>query len=129
MATAKKASKAKETKKASKATGAEVDDVLEGKSKKAPAKKAAADDLLDGKSGKGKKAPAKKAKAKEASEGSMTQSVRDYVGKCRKLTSYADVAEATGADIRMVRRTARAMRDAGEIEIVKEGTVAFVKKS
>ena len=57
-----------------------------------------------------------------------TEDVRAALGKARKLTSYADIAEATGADLRQVRRTARAMRDDGEIEIVKEGTVCFVKK-
>lgn len=130
MATAKKADKA--TKKPAKASAAEVDDVLAPAAKKAG--KAKADDVLEGK--KGGKAPAKKAaakapakKAKAKAEGVTTDDVRAVILKCKKLTSYADVAAAAGTeDMRQVRRTARAMRDAGEIEITKEGTVAFVKK-
>lgn len=126
MATAKKADKA--SKKAKPASASEVDEVLGS----APAKKAAkkadkgGDDLLEGKGKKAKKAPAKKAKK---SEGVSTDDVRAAILKCKKLTSYADVAAAVGTeDMRQVRRTARAMRDNGEIEIVKEGTVCFVKK-
>jgi hypothetical protein len=145
MATAKKAAPAKASKKATAAEG--VDDILEGKAgddvlapkadKKAKAKPAAKKEAA---APKGKKAkaeaaakeakPAKKAK-KEAAEGGtrgeMTEKARAVLGKVRKLTPYADLAEANGLDIRLVRRTARVMRDAGEIELVKEGTVVFVK--
>lgn len=123
MATAKKADKA--AKKTTKADAAEVDDLLESKkATKKPAKNAA-DDVLEGK--KTTKKAAKKATKKAA--GASTEEVRAAILKCRKLTSYADVAASLGSeDMRQVRRTARAMRDAGEIEIVKEGTVCFVKK-
>jgi hypothetical protein len=127
MATAKKEAAKKESKKAS---AAEVDDVLASK----PAKKAAkGDDVLEGKKATKKpakkEAPAKKEKKAKKADGVSTEDVRAALGKARKLTSYADIATATGADLRQVRRTARAMRDDGEIEIVKEGTVCFVKKA
>lgn len=124
MATAKKT----ENKKPKKADAAEVDELL-GDGKKAtkkPAKKTAKeDDVLEGKAA--AKKPAKGKKASKAA-GVASDDVRAAILKCRKLTSYADVAEATGADLRQVRRLSRSMRDAGEIEIVKEGTVCFVKK-
>lgn len=120
MATAKKADKA--TKKSTKADAAEVDDLLG--SKKATKKAAKADDVLES-----KKAPKKSKKTPKKESSISTEDVRGAILKCRKLTSYADVAASLGSeDMRQVRRTARTMRDAGEIEIVKEGTVCFVKK-
>ena len=118
--TAKKAdAKAKSAKKAAKADAG--DDLLEGKSSKKASKGS------DKKAAKADKPKAKKAKA---ADGVTPEDVRAVVNKARKLTSYADVAAAAGTDdIRMVRRTCRAMRDAGEAEIVKEGTVAYVKKA
>ena len=129
MATAKKtAAPAKNTKNA-----AEVDDLLAGKDddllsgKKAPAKKAA---KAAEPAPAAKKAPAKKAKAAEPVERaeSRVDEIKAVLGKTKKLTTYADIAEANGFDIRAVRRTARAMRDEGTVELVKEGTVVFVKK-
>ncbi len=99
MATAKKAAPA-----AKKASAADVDDLLGGKSK-APAKRAA-----------------------KATVGTV-EDVKKVLLKVTKLTSYNDVAEANNFDIRMVRRTARALGDEGLIERVKEGTVVFVKKA
>lgn len=122
MATAKKADKA--STKSKKADSAEVDDLLESKkATKKPAKNAA-DDVLEG-----KKAKKTTKKTTKKASGVSAEEVRTAILKCRKLTSYADVAASLGSeDMRQVRRTARAMRDAGEIEIVKEGTVCFVKK-
>jgi hypothetical protein len=132
MATAKKAS-AKSAAKTG-ASAKEVDDllgtggeaaadVLEGKSSKkagkaaAPAKKAAAE-----------KPAAKKAKPAAKETTGTPEDIRAVLLKTAKLTSYADVAEANGFDIRAVRRTARALCDSGEVERVKEGTVVFVKR-
>jgi hypothetical protein len=121
MATAKKA--AGKTAKASagkNSAAADVDDILGGKA--APAAK--------GKAAKGKAAKAapaaKKAAATRAASGS-SEEVRAVLAKTKKSTSYNDIAEANGFNIRMVRRTARSMRDAGEIDLVKEGTIVYVK--
>lgn len=142
MATAKSAP-AKTTKKA--ATPAAADDDLlapkVGKAKAAGKGKTAApadDDLLAPKGGKSKPAaksakaaaaPAKKAAKPRAAKDTVgtTEDVRAVLLKTRKLTSYADIASANNFDIRMVRRTARAARDAGEIELQKEGTIQYVK--
>jgi len=128
MATAKKAAPAKTSKK-TKAAPAEAaeDDLLA--TKKPAAKKAkkaapAEDDLLSTK----KAAPAKKAKKAAPAEDEPTaEDVRNVLLKTRKATSYTDIAEANGFNIRMVRRQARALRDTGEVEISKEGTLGFVK--
>lgn len=99
-------------------------------------KKAAAEDAAPAK--KTKKAaedaaPAKKAKkaaAERAPRGeSRTEEVRKVISKVKKPTSYADIAAKGDPefDIRSVRRTARAMRDAGEAELTKEGRDVFVK--
>lgn len=127
MATAKKTAKTAKT-------AADVDDLLAGKD----------DDLLSGKKPASKKAPAKaaeaapakKAPAKKAAKAaepveraeSRVDEIKAVLGKTKKLTTYADIAESNGFDIRAVRRTARAMRDEGTVELVKEGTVVFVKK-
>lgn len=132
--------------KASKAVEDDVlagkDDVLAGKkkaNKKAPpAKKAAAKktgkkaEAEDEPAPKGKKkapAAAKRAKAEPAGDIAPTEDVRAALLKCKKLTSYADVQEATGFNIRQIRRTARAMRDNEELTIEKDGTVAYVKRA
>lgn len=100
-------------------SAADVDDILGG----------GEDDVL---AGKGKKGAAKKAsgkaaaKAPRAASGS-TEKVRAILAKTKKPTSYSDIAEANDFNIRMVRRTARSMRDAGEIELMKEGTVVYVQ--
>lgn len=120
--------------KAPKVKKSEVDDVLEGKTGTA--------DVLEGKKSKkgdkpAKKAPAKKAPAKKSdkpkakpepgSRGATTEAVRAAIGKVRKQTSYAELSEAGGFDIRLVRRNARALRDEGAIELYKEGTVVYIK--
>lgn len=112
------------------------DDVLDGKkatkkaSKKAPpAKKASGKKAADPEPAK-KTASAKKPKAKQrAADVGATEDVRAALLKCRKLTSYADIAESSGFNIRQIRRTARSMRDAGELTLEKEGTVVYVKKA
>jgi hypothetical protein len=134
MATAKKATAKKSS---NKKDAAEVDDLLG--SKKTSAKKSASkgkaskgDDVLEGKKGGSKKAAKKSSggKAKSGGSGVSTDDIRKAILGVRKLTSYADIASSLKSDdMRQVRRTARGMRDAGEIEIVKEGTVAYVKKA
>ena len=90
-------------------------------------KKAVAEDT--GKSAKkGKSA----AKAERAPRGeSRAEEIRTAIRKTKKPTSYADICAKGGEgnefDIRSVRRTARAMRDAGEAELTKEGRDVFVK--
>lgn len=133
MATAKKAAPAKTSKKA--ATPAAEDDLLatKGSSKKASKAAAAADDLLATKSG-GKKAKAPAPAAKKAKKAAPAQEfdgtaeeVRAVLMKTRKATSYTDIAQANNFNIRMVRRQSRALRDSGDVEISKEGTIGFVK--
>lgn len=126
MATAKKTAAAP----AKNSKASDVDDLLGSKK---GAKAAPADDVLEGKAtakGGKKAAPAKKAKkaSSKATVGSV-EDVKAVLLKTKKLTSYQDIAEANNFDIRMVRRTARALGDTGEIERVKEGTVVFVKKA
>jgi hypothetical protein len=122
MATAKKAAPAKTTKKAAKAEPVE-DDLLATKPKKAKAKPEPVDDLLASKKTK-KAAPAKKSKAEDEAS---AEDVRTVLKKTRKATSYTDIANENGFNIRMVRRQARALRDAGEVEITKEATLGYVK--
>jgi hypothetical protein len=148
MATAKKA-----TKKASKPAAEEDDDLLAGKGDKKGAKakkgtkaKASAedvDDILEGK--KGSKAAAKgngKAKpaAKKPAGGKRKQSaraediadtdeVRKALLKYKRATSYADIQTATGFNIRQIRRTARSMRDNGELTLTKDGTTVLVARA
>lgn len=118
-----------------------VDDILEGKEDDvlAPAKKAKgkAKPAAKGKAkGKAEKPaakaekPAKKAAAKKESSGersAQTEAVRAFLTKVRKFTSFADLAEASGYGLRLVRRTARSMRENGELETTREGTTVFVK--
>lgn len=125
---------AKANKKAEPAeTADEVDALLSAKPKKAkpaveaaaPAKKAKA---------KPEAAPAKKAakgktKPKAERAESRTEEIAAALKKVKKATSYADIAEAGDFDIRSVRRTARRMRDAGEIGLEKEGTVVYVTRA
>lgn len=106
--------------------------------KPAKAKAAAAEDDLLAPSGKAKvkakaaaaEKPAKAAKPKgeaKAPRSGGAEEIRAVLAKTKKLTSYNDIATTGGFDIRAVRRTARAMRDEGLIELTKDGTVAFVK--
>ena len=128
---AKKAAKAEDDLLAPKAKGKAAkaeDDLLapKGKAKAKPAE----DDLLAPKGGKGKpKAEAKpkpKAKKTPEFEGSA-EDVRAVLLKTRKATSYTDLADQHNFNIRMVRRQARALRDSGEVEITKEGTLGYVR--
>ncbi len=119
------------------------DDVLEGKKprkakKPAPAKKTtksrkAADPepAAPAKKSKtsGKDKPAAKKARVRAEDVVSTEEVRAAILKCKKLTSYADLAESSGINIRQIRRTARKMRDDGEVTLEKEGTVVYIKKA
>jgi hypothetical protein len=128
MATAKKAAPAKTSKKPKATEAAPEDDLLAPKAKGKAKAAAPEDDLL---ATKGKKAaPAKKAPAKKAAKAedeASADDVRAVLLKTRKATSYTDIAEANGFNIRMVRRQARSLRDSGEVEITKEGTLGYVK--
>ena len=149
MATAKKAAPAKTSKKPAKTAAAEDDDLLATKSKKGAKAKPAAkgkaakadagdDDMLATKGSKktAKATAARKAEAKKprkAAEDDGTTGTRDDVRavilKTKKATSVAEIAQANNFNVRMVRRTARAMRDEGTAVITKEGTAAFVRKA
>lgn len=132
------------------------DDLLAGKAdKKAkakPAKKVAAkangkakpkkasaeevDELLASKKGNGKAKPGKPAKPAAKREVSPpaediadSDDVRKALLKARKATSYKDIHEATGFNIRQIRRTARVMRDNGELVFTKQGTEVLVQRA
>ena len=47
--------------------------------------------------------------------------------KVRKAVSYADFADANEFNIRSVRRTARALRDAGHIDLVRDGQTVLIR--
>lgn len=118
---------------------ADVDDLLGGadvKAEKPAAKKAAkavkAEPAAPAKKAKAaapapaaKKAaaaPAKKAKAAPAEEeAAPTSEVKIALAKVKKAISYADFSEKNGFNIRTVRRAAREMRDAGEIQLTRDG--------
>lgn len=133
MATAKKATPAKASKKA--ATPAVEDDLTAPKAKAKKAAPKVEDDLTAPKAkAKAKKddltapkaKPAKKAKKEAEFEGSADE-VRAVLLKTKKATSYTDLAAANNFNIRMVRRQARGLRDSGEVEITKEGTTGYVR--
>jgi DNA-binding transcriptional ArsR family regulator len=92
---------------------------------KAPAKKAAAKPAAKKAAA---KAPAKKAKAAadEGEKPAADSPLHKALLKVRKAVSYADFAEANGFNIRSVRRTARALRDAGQIDLQREGQAVFI---
>lgn len=74
-------------------------------------------------------APAKKAKAAAAAPAPAAVGdtpMRKALLKVKKAISYADFAEANDFNIRSVRRTARAMRDAGEIDLQRDGQTVFI---
>jgi hypothetical protein len=74
--------------------------------------------------------PAKKAKAKAApaeDKPAADSALRKALLKVKKAVSYGDFAEANDFNIRSVRRTARAMRDAGEIDLVREGQIVYIQ--
>ena len=133
MATAKKASK-KATKPV--ADDDEDDDLLAGKGKakvKPKAKKASAEDvdeLLASKQSKANGKAKPKAKAKpsaRADDIASSDEVQKALLKLRKATSYAVIHERTGFNLRQIRRTARRMRDNGELEFTKQGTEVLVQ--
>jgi len=74
--------------------------------------------------------PAKKAKAaakaEPAEKPAADSALRKALLKVKKAVSYGDFAEANGFNIRSVRRTARAMRDAGEIDLSREGQIVYI---
>lgn len=112
IATAPKASKAKPKAKADKAPAAKKE------TKKATTVKKGAATV---KKGAGKKTD----KGTEAKTSRGNSEVRAALAKLRKRISYADFAEQHGFDIRAVRRTARSMRDDGELSLDKgEGGLA-----
>lgn len=123
----KKVKKVASAKKAAKGNGKaasaeEVDDLLDAK----PAgKKGAAAKKSNGKS----KTAGEKPKRQRAEDIAATDDVRNALLKCKKFTSYADIQEATGINIRQIRRTARVMRDEGVLELQKDGTVVLVKRA
>jgi len=136
MATAKKAAPAKTSKKPAKAAAAEDDDLLSTKGKPAAKKakaKPADDDLLatKGKKPAAKKAAPAKAKAEKADDGTVgtRDDVRAVLLKTKKATSFADIATANNFNVRMVRRTARALKADGLVEISREGTTGMVRKA
>ncbi len=92
------------------------------KSKAAPAKKAAAAKKV----AKGKDKAEAKVEKRGRPEGSDTTPIKQALAKVKKPISYADFTEQHGFNIRSVRRVARGMRDAGEIDLQKEGTVVYI---
>ena len=96
-----------------------IDDAPAPAAKKATAKKAAAPAPA------AKKAATKKEKA-AAPAPAADSPLRKALLKVKKAVSYADFAEANDFNIRTVRRAARAMRDAGEIELSREGQQVYI---
>lgn len=72
-----------------------------------------------------KKATAKKEKVAVPAPGADSP-LRKALLKVKKAVSYADFAEANDFNIRTVRRAARAMRDAGEIELTRDGQTVYI---
>jgi hypothetical protein len=74
------------------------------------------------------KAPAKKAKAAadEGEKPAADSALHKALLKVRKAVSYADFAEVNGFNIRSVRRTARALRDSGQIDLQREGQAVYI---
>lgn len=106
--------------------GAEAETKPAKKAKKAKPAAAAPAKKAKGKAA-AKAAPAKKAKKEAAEEKPAADSpLRKALLKVKKAISYADFAEANDFNIRTVRRTARAMRDAGEIELSKDGQTVYI---
>lgn len=68
---------------------------------------------------------AKKEKAAVPAPGADSP-LRKALLKVKKAVSYADFAEANDFNIRTVRRAARAMRDAGEIELTRDGQTVYI---
>ena len=111
-----------------------IDDAPAPAAKKATAKKAAAPAPAAKKAATkkaaapapaAKKAATKKEKA-AAPAPAADSPLRKALLKVKKAVSYADFAEANDFNIRSVRRAARAMRDAGEIELSREGQTVYI---
>lgn len=128
------------SKKAKSAPAEDIDAMIEDApapaAKKAAAKKAAAAPAPATKKAGAKKAAAapapaaKKAAAKKekaaAPAPAADSPLRKALLKVKKAVSYADFAEANDFNIRTVRRAARAMRDAGEIDLTREGQTVYI---
>ena len=57
---------------------------------------------------------------------SLVPTIQNLLGKVRKATPYEEIAEKAGASIRTVRRTARKMRDAGSIQLKRNGQKVYI---
>lgn len=132
--------------KKAKAKDEAVDDLLETKSKKSTKKEPAA---KKAKSKAKEEEPAKKAKPSKANGKSKkaadaeprsrgrgadrplvaAEDVKKALLKVKKPISYADFADANEFNLRQVRRTARRLRDAGEIDITHNGTEGMVARA
>jgi ribosome-associated protein len=89
------------------------------KAAKAPAKTAA--------KGKAGAEPAKKRGAPRGPRpDSLVPTIQNLLGKVRKATPYEDIAEKSGASIRTVRRTARKMRNDGQILLQRKGQKTYI---
>lgn len=102
----------------------------EAKAEKAPAKKAAKPEAKPAakKAAKPEAKPAKKAKKAEAADPSESNSaVIQALLKVKKATTYADFAEKNDFNIRSVRRAARQLRDAGQLELERDGQIVTIR--
>lgn len=72
------------------------------------------------------KAKAKGGKPRGERAESRVEDITAALLKVKKSTSYEDLAAKGGFDIRAVRRTARKLRDDGQIGLEKEGTKVYV---
>lgn len=114
-----KKTEAKPAKKAAKEEAKPAKKAAKPEAKAAPAKKAAKPEA------KPAKKAAKKAEAADPSE--SNSAVVQALMKVKKATTYADFAEKNDFNIRSVRRSARALRDAGHIELERDGQTVYIK--
>ena len=125
---AKKA--AKPAKKAEAKPAAKPAKKAEAKAEKAPTKKTAKPEAKPA-AKPAKKAEAKlakKAKKAEAADPSESNSaVIQALLKVKKATTYADFAEKNDFNIRSVRRAARQLRDAGQLELERDGQIVTIR--
>ena len=124
------------SKKAKAAPAEDIDDMIDdapAPAKKA-AKKAAAPAPAAKKAAATKKAAApaaKKTTKKDAAPAptrmpAADSPVRKALLKVKKAISYADFAEANDFPLRTVRRTARALRNAGELCLTRDGQQVYI---
>lgn len=109
---------------AKKAKAGALSPVSPTKPKKGGGTRAAAEPAPAAKKTKGKAAPAPE--PKKAAAPGADSALRKALLKVKKSVSYADFAEANDFNIRTVRRAARAMRDAGEIDLTREGQTVYI---